>query len=54
MALFHEGLTQKDIATRMKKDASTVGEVILNNKNMPVDATLSLAKKQSGRPSLST
>jgi transposase len=54
MAWHTEGLTPKDIASRLNRDVSTIRKLIKATKHLPVSATLPAAKKRSGRPKLNS
>jgi transposase len=52
MAWFTEGVPAKEIAIRLKRDASNVRRIIRLIKGLPMSAALEPPKKRSGRPRL--
>ncbi len=53
MAWFYEGISPKEIASRIQRDVSGFRKVINQNKTLPLTATPSPLKKRSGWPSVS-
>lgn len=50
MAWFWEGVTAKEIAKRLSRNAAAVRKIIAANRDLPQHATPPPAKKRSGRP----
>jgi transposase len=54
MAWFYEGISAKEIASRLQRDVSGNRKVINQVKALPLTATPPPPKKRSGRPSVAT
>jgi transposase len=54
MEWFYEGISAKEIASRLQRDVSGIRKVINQNKALPLMATPPPPKKRSGRLSVAT